>query len=156
KSLELYERHPETTYDIYAVNKGKLLCFQALDRREEFSGEFDKVRQLSEEYRQNIREDDSRQAFFDTEQIVFDAAVENALEQSDNRKAFEFVEVSKARSLLDFVRSERSVAEVESDFSAVAKPLSLEEIQARLPENVQAVQYAVLAKKLAIWTVTKQ
>ncbi|MET0754481.1 MAG: CHAT domain-containing protein, partial [Pyrinomonadaceae bacterium] len=37
----------------------------------------------------------------------------------------------------------------------VSKPLSLTEIQARMPENVQVVQFAVLPKKTVIWTLTK-
>lgn len=38
---------------------------------------------------------------------------------------------------------------------AVTHPLSLTEIQARLPEQVQLVQYAVLPEKVAIWVVSK-
>ena len=75
--------------------------------------------------------------------------------QRDSREAFDFVEESKARSLLDFVESGKSIAEVEKNFGPVARPLSLHEIQARLPEQVQLVQYAVLPEKLAIWIVSK-
>jgi CHAT domain-containing protein len=64
------------------------------------------------------------------------------------------VENSKARSLLEFIESRKSIAEVENDFSSVASSLSLPEIQSRLPEQVQLVQYAVLPDKVAIWTVS--
>ena len=111
---------------------------------------------LSEEYRRTIREDDSRQAFFATEQVVFDEAVANALDEGRTRDAFELLEQSKARSLLDFVRSKASIVEVEKSFGPVAQPLTLREIQARLPDQVEVVQYAVLPKKLAIWIVSKQ
>jgi CHAT domain-containing protein len=57
--------------------------------------------------------------------------------------------------LLDFVESGKSIVEVEKNFGPVTRPLSLAEIQARLPEQVQVVQYAVLPEKLAIWIVSK-
>ncbi len=155
KSLEFYNRVPETTYNLYKVHKGKLLCFQAPGRQDEFDAELETVLRLSEEYRQNIREDSSRQAFFNSEQDVFDAAIANALRQNDNQKAFRLVEDSRARSLLDFVRSDKPIAEVQKEFAAVAKPLPLSEIQARLPEDLQVIQYAVLSEKVAIWTLTK-
>lgn len=155
KALELYSRIPELTVTSYQIHKGKLFCFQRLNEQESFAGELKTVLALSEEYRHTIREDSSRQAFFANEQDVFDAAIENAIREHDSRKAFEFVEESEARSLLDFVESPKSIAEVENDFAAVARPLSLPDIQARLPDQVQFVQYAVLPDRLAIWIVSK-
>lgn len=155
KALELYSRIPELTVTSYQIHKGKLFCFQQLNEQESFAGELKTVLELSEEYRHTIREDSSRQAFFANERDVFDAAIENAIREHDSRKAFEFVEESEARSLLDFVESTKSIAEVENDFAAVARPLSLAEIQARLPDQVQFVQYAMLPDRLAIWIVSK-
>jgi CHAT domain-containing protein len=155
QALELYHRLPELTVGSYQIHKGKLLCFRDLNEPENFAGELKTVLKLSEEYRRTIREDDSRQAFFENEQDVFDAAIENAVSEHDSRRAFDFVEESQARSLLDFVESTKSIAEVENDFAAVARPLSLPDIQARLPEQVQLVQYAVLPDRLAIWIVSK-
>lgn len=155
KSLVLYNKNPEINYNLYNVHKGKLLCFQKLDRRTEFQDELDTILKISEQYRQHIREDNSRQAFFDNEQLVFDLAVTDALKQKEDRKAFKFAEISKARSLLDFVKSNKSITKLEKEFSAVAKPLSIEEIQKRMPENVQIIQYALLDGKLAIWILTK-
>src|SRR6185436_7420039 len=80
---------------------------------------------------------------------------EDAISNRDFGDAFSFVENSKARSLLEFVESRKSIAEVENDFSSVARSLTLSEIQSRLPEQVQLVQYAVLPDKVAIWTVSK-
>lgn len=155
QALEMYRRLPEVTDSLYQIHKGKLFCFEQLDQRESFSTELNLVLKLSEEYRATIREDDSRQAFFASEQVVFDAATANALKQHDSGKAFDFVEASKARSLLDFAESTKSIAEVEKNFGPVARPLSLAEIQARLPEQVQLVQYAALPESLAIWIVSK-
>lgn len=155
KALELYRRLPELTVRLYRIHKGRLFCFQQLDRQDDFSSELKTVLELSEEYRATIREDNSRQAFFADEQVVFDSAITNAIKEHDSRGAFTFVEESRARSLLDFIESDKSIAEVEKEFAAVAHPLSLAEIQTRLPEQAQLVQYAVLPDRLAIWVVSK-
>lgn len=155
KALEMYSQLPELTVGLYQIHKGKLFCFQQLNEQENFAGELKTVLALSDKYRTAIREDASRQSFFANEQVVFDAAIENAIKDQDKRGAFAFAEDSRARSLLDFVESRRSIAEVEREFASVARPLTLEEIQARLPEQAQLVQYAVLPDRLAIWVVSK-
>ena len=155
RALELYGRLPELSASSYQIHKGKLLCFRRLGRRAEFAAELQDVLRLSERYRATIREDSSRQAFFDNQQDVFDAAAADALEAGDARAAYDFVEESRARSLLEFVKSGRSISEVESDFASTARPLSLEQIQAGLPERAQLVQYAVLPDRLAVWVLTK-
>lgn len=154
-ALELYGRLPEFTVNAYRIHKGRLLCFRQLGRREDFSRELKRVLELSEEYRSRIREDESRRAFFASEQGVFDAAAADAVESGDARAAFAFIEASRARSLLDFVESDKPIAEVEREFGAVARSLTSEEIQTRLPEGVQVVQYAALPDRLAVWVVTR-
>jgi CHAT domain-containing protein len=155
KALELYRSLPQLTANLYQIHKGRLLCFQRLERREEFAAELQTVLGLTEQYRATIREDSSRQAFFANEQDVFDAAAADSIKEGDGAGAFALIEESRARSLLNFVGSERPLAEVEEEFGAVARPLSLEEIRARLPEQVQFVQYAVLPDRLEMWVVSK-
>ncbi|MDX6613563.1 MAG: hypothetical protein QOD75_2749 [Blastocatellia bacterium] len=154
-ALQLYQRLPEVRENLYEIHKGRLFCFEQLEGHEDFAVELVNVLKLSEEYRATIREDTLRQSFFANEQIVFDTAATNAIKARDSRKAFEFVEASKARSLLDFVESEKSIAEVEKGFDAVSRSLSLGEIQARLPENVIFVEYAVLPDRLLLWMISK-
>jgi CHAT domain-containing protein len=155
QALGLYGRLPELTSNLYQIHKGKLFCFQELNQHEDFARELDTVLKLSEDYRTTIREDSSRQAFFASEQEVFDAATTAALQNHDSYGAFASVETSRARSLLDFVESNRSIAQIEKEFALVSRPLTLEQIQARLPEQVELVQYAVLRNKLAIWVLSK-
>lgn len=154
-ALELYGRLPEFTVNAYPIHKGRLLCFRQLGRRDEFARELKKVLELSEEYRATIREDESRRAFFASEQGVFDEAAGDAVGRGDARGAFAFVEASRARSLLDFFESDKAIADVEREFGAVARSLAAEEIQSRLPEGVQVVQYAALPDRLAVWVVTR-
>lgn len=155
RALELYRRLPEVTENLYQIHRGKLFCFEQLDRPEDFSSELETVLKFSEQYRTTIREDSTRQAFFANEQVVFDAATANAIKKHDSSGAFAFVEASKARSLLEFVKSGKPIAEVEKDYASTVRSLSLAEIQIRLPEQVQFIQYAVLPDKLAIWIVSK-
>lgn len=155
RALELYTRIPELSVGLYQIHKGRLFCLQQLSDDAGFAAELQTVLALSEEYRRTIREDEARQAFFASERSVFDAAIESALHHNDSRTAFDFAEASKARSLLEFVQSKKSISEVEDDFASVAHPLTLQEIQSRLPDQVQIVQYAVLPDKLAIWVLTR-
>jgi CHAT domain-containing protein len=155
RALELYGRLPELSVSSYQIYKGRLFCFEQLERRDDFAAELKTVLELSEKYRAALREDSSRRAFFANEQVVFDAAIADAVGKRDGRGAFAFVEESRSRSLLDFVESSKTIAEVERDFSAVARPLSLAEIETRLPEQVQLVQYAVLPDRLLVWVVSK-
>lgn len=149
--IKLYAQFSEISLNDFAVHKGKLLCYQALNQENDLQAELETVLNLSEKYRSRILKDDERQAFFDNEQIVYDVAVESALAKGDEAKAFEFAENSKARSLLDFVNRKTA----EEQISEVSKPLSLTEIQARMPENVQIVEFGVLREKSVIWILTK-
>ena len=155
RALELYSQLPELTVSAYQIHKGKLFCFRELNDLRNFSEELTRVLSLAEVYRRTIREDSSRQAFFESEQSVFDAAAEYAIRGRDIAGAFSFVENSKARSLLEFVTSQQPISELQKDFSLVSRPLPVPEIQSRLPEQVQLVQYAVLPDKVAIWIVTQ-
>jgi CHAT domain-containing protein/tetratricopeptide (TPR) repeat protein len=155
EALTAYQQLPEVTTGLYQIHKGKLLCFQKLDQPANFAAELKTVLALAEQYRATIREDSSRQAFFAGEQLVFDMAADNALKAGDSAAAFEYVEASRARSLLEFVESKKSITELEKEFAAVARPLSLTDIQQRLPEQVELVQYAMLPERLAIWVVSK-
>jgi CHAT domain-containing protein len=155
KALESYRRLPELAVGLYQIHKGRLLCFQQLGRQADFADELQTVLRLMEEYRATIREDSSRQAFFTNEQDVFDTAAAHAILEGDGRGAFALIEKSRARSLLNFVESKKPLAQVETDFASVARPLSLAEIRERLPEQVQLVQYAVLPDRLEMWVISK-
>jgi hypothetical protein len=61
---------PQLTVSSYQIHKGRLFCFRELNDRQSFTAELLTVLALSEEYRRTIREDSSRQAFFENEQSV--------------------------------------------------------------------------------------
>lgn len=156
QAQQLYGREREISLNVYLIHKGKLDCFQQIGDEQKFAAELEILRKLADAYRQHLREDVSRQAFFANQQDIFDASTESALRAGDHRRAFAFAEDSKARSLLQFVSSQKSIAEVENSFAGVAEPLDLLDIQKRFPEEVQLIQYAVLPGRLAIWTISKR
>lgn len=154
-AIGYYSQIPEIRLNDFVIHKGKLLCFQKLNKQDELETEIRTLLDSAEQYRSQILKDEERLAFFANEQLVYDVAVENALAKGDRLKAFELAESSKARSLLDFIAGQNSIADLEKQFPTVSKPLSASEIQARMPEHVQIVQFAVLREKTVAWILTK-
>jgi CHAT domain-containing protein len=154
--IELLRKMPELQLDNYAAHKGKLLCLQRLGKTQEMQTELEMLLTLSENYRTQILEDESRNTFFDNEQMVFDVAVENALDQGSAEKAFEYAETSRARTLLDFMSGETSVIGLEKKFPKISKPLSLAQIRQKMPPDAQLIVYSVLPAKLAIWIISNE
>ena len=160
QSLELY-RDLRVDYYSYVAHKGKLLCYIASSNKPAVRNELRSVLGLSELYRSRITDEGQRSSFFDAEQGVYDLAIGYEFGTERNyEKALEYSEKSRARSLLDAVergariRSRRSKSNLHS--AVVTPSLSMSEIQAKMPETAQIVQYALLDDKLIIWVITKQ
>lgn len=144
----------------YATHKGKLLCYIAQGDDLAAKNELETTLSLFERYRSTILEENNRNTFFDIEQDVYDTAIDfEYSRRNDPKAAFEKSEDSRARSLLDM--SDSDVRLIDERFgpelvlSAKSQPLKLAEIQSRLPESAQIVQYAALEDKLLIWVVSK-
>ena len=134
-------------YDIYEAHKNRLFCYLATGDNSSGEEELKTTLDLAEKYRSTIVEGDNRNSFFDIQQSVYDLAIDFAYSKlNDPQKAFQYSEDSRARSLLDSV----------SGNSDVAQPLKLAEIQERLPNNAQILQYSVLSDKLILWVISKQ
>ena len=114
---------------------------------------------LYEETRARITDESDRNSFFAREQSVYDIAIDFTAARPDGaREAFEYSETSRARSLLDAFHNRHqagaSAGIPESRLSVVASPLTLSEIQSRMPERMQLLQYSALDDKLIVWLVT--
>jgi CHAT domain-containing protein/Tfp pilus assembly protein PilF len=114
---------------------------------------------IYEETRARIPDESDRNSFFAREQSVYDIAITFAAAHPDGaREAFEYSETSRARSLLDAFHKRPQtgyrIGIPKPRFSGVANPLTLSEIQSRMPERAQLLQYAALEDKLIIWLVT--
>src|SRR5262249_34135728 len=141
------------------VAKERLLGQIARGEETEARNSLRSVIELYEEMRARIPDESDRNSFFAREQSVYDIAIDFTAARPDSaREAFEYSETSRARSLLDaFHNRHQAVARTvipETGFSGVASPLNLSEIQSRMPERTQLLQYSALEDKLIIWLVT--
>jgi CHAT domain-containing protein len=135
--------------------KERLLGHIARGEETEARNNLRSVIALYEETRARIPDESDRNSFFAREQSVYDIAIDFTAARPDGaREAFEYSETSRARSLLDAFHNRHQTGIPEPRVSGVASPLTLSEIQSRLPERTQLLQYAALEDKLIIWLVT--
>lgn len=144
----------------YEAHKGLLLNYLAENNDDDFQKELPNLIEIFNDYRTKIREEENRNSFFDNEQDVYDIAVDYEFGKTDLIAAFDYVEESRARSLLDLQNSDIQVLMRENQpdikFPAnLQKPLKLNQIQAEMPENTQLLEYSVLQDKVLIWSITK-
>lgn len=160
RAIEIYEGFEKFSTHLYHAHKGRLLCF--IEQRNDAlaAEEITKTLALVERYRKSIHEENNRNTFFDVEQSVYDTAIDFTYSRQQNReRAFEYLEYSRSRSLLDLLQSDKEVLVKLRDpdilFSSVAQPLTLENIKRRMPEQAQILQYTVLEDKIFIWVISK-
>jgi CHAT domain-containing protein len=157
--IQLYGRL-NVEYSSYAAHKGKLLCFMAGSDDRATGAELRTVLDLFERYRSKITVESHRNSFFDMEQSIYDLAIRYEFTRMRNPvRAFEYSEVSRARSLLDELRRGAEVLEKgdgpDINLLTVTSPMTLTDIQKGMPEDTQVLQYAVLDDRLLIWVVTR-
>jgi|GEM_PF-263679 len=141
------------------VAKERLLGHIARGEETEARNSLRSMIALYEEMRARIPDESDRNSFFAREQSVYDIAIDFTAARPDSaREAFEYSETSRARSLLDAFHNRQQAEAIagisKQRFSGVASPLTLSEIQSRMPEHTQLLQYAALEDKLIIWLVT--
>lgn len=145
-------------YD-YSIQKGILLC-HLLNRDEAaIQNQLPVVVDLYERYRHKIKEEQNRNHFFDSEQDVYDLAIDYEDNCHNVEQSFQYAEISKARSLLDEITgglaTNNDAAMPATVISAVSQPLTLTQLQQRLPAGLQLIEYAVLHNRLLIWVITR-
>lgn len=156
RAIELYQA---LDYDaqIYQGHKGRLLCYLAQDDDSRAEQEITTALDLVESYRKKIFEDTNRETFFDAEQGVYDLAIGfQYAKKHSPEKAFEYSELSRARSLLDLVNSDAKVKNPDNDLllDHATHPLNVEQIKQRLPREMQLVQFASLDDRLLVWVIS--
>jgi CHAT domain-containing protein len=156
EAIETYDRLEAAEFQKYEAHKGRLLCHVALGDDAAVKIELPVVLALFEKYRPMILEEQNRNSFFDAEQGVYDMAIGYEYARAHNpQQAFEYSEASRARSLLDMMKSgAASAAEQDVTFRAAVEPLPLTAIRERLPKRSQLVQYAALDDRLLIWFIS--
>ncbi|HKV35583.1 MAG TPA: CHAT domain-containing protein [Pyrinomonadaceae bacterium] len=155
QSIALYEGQRFLTH-IYQAHKGRLLCYIKQNNKSQAAAELQTTLSLIDNNRSTIFEDENRNNFFDIEQSVYDLGIEYAYEtQKDPRTAFAYSEDSRARSLLNLMLNGRSKRGSGQEPNQVFDPLPVADIQRKLPEGNQIVEYTVLENKTLIWVVNK-
>lgn len=155
EAIRLRSDDVEVQIDAYEVEKGKLLSLFALGRSADASKQLVRTLELSESFRSKILDENSRLAFFNAEQSVYEASISNALATNDTLVALDLTETSRARSLLDFVQGKASLEQLENEFRTVSRPAKVAEIQTSIAPNIQILEYLILPDKLVIWCVDR-
>ncbi|HSE19860.1 MAG TPA: CHAT domain-containing protein [Pyrinomonadaceae bacterium] len=157
EALKTYEGMEISGLDAYDTHKGRLLCYLNGTDDAATEAELARVLDLFELDRARITDQQNRNSFFDAES-VYDIAIAYAYARGDKRRAFNYSEQSRARSLLDMlthsVETEDESAEPELPVGMTASPLDLDTTRAKLPVGMQVVQYTALKDKLLIWLVS--
>lgn len=160
KNANDFNSSSEFQLEKFEGQKGELFCYLALKDEANIQKKLPEVLTIFNAFRRKILEEQSRNSFFDNEQDVYDIATEYEFSKGNYKKAFDFAEESRSRSLLDLQNSDAKSLLVEKQpeigFSTnISKPVNLENIQNEMNENIQLLVYSVLAKQVLIWIVTK-
>jgi len=158
EAIELYTKLNLDTYQ-YRARKGRLVALIAMDNDAAAEAELGSVLYWFEQNRAKIAEESYRNKFFDTDQNTYDVAVDfQYSRKKDAAKAFDYAEMYRARSLLDLIGTGAQLNgdtdHPEIRLSSSASPLTLSQIQGRLPRQTQLLEYSVLDDKIVMWLVT--
>ncbi|HJQ27006.1 MAG TPA: CHAT domain-containing protein [Blastocatellia bacterium] len=157
-AIKLYEEINLYAF-LYEAHKGRLLCYMGQGDDPLAEAELQTVLAFFEEHRSKIREEKHRNSFFDLEQYIYDIAIDfEVSKKHDIQKAFEYSEMSRARSLLDLMSAGIEVTGKDGSdaaIRAVSQPIRVAGIREQMPDQVQLLQYAVLDDKLVVWLISK-
>ncbi|HMG76634.1 MAG TPA: CHAT domain-containing protein [Pyrinomonadaceae bacterium] len=157
-AITLYEAMKFDLYR-YVAYKGRLLTSLALGDDAAVERGLPQLLKMFERSRIQIREEQYRNSFFDTEQGVYDIAIDHAYEKKDLARAVQYAEQSHGRALLDALYKtthvETTAAGNDRVSSRVVQPLDAESIRQQLPDKLTVLMFTVLSKKLLIWTISR-
>lgn len=158
RAIEIYTALSLPTH-LYQAHKGRLFCYLAIKDEARARDEISTAIKLIENYRNQVFEENTREKFFDTEQNVYDTAIDFEYSHKNVDQAFQYSENSRGRSLLDLINRDTGDLKTDRDLPLVlesfARPLNVSEIRSRLPLEVQLAQYAVLENKVIIWLISR-
>jgi CHAT domain-containing protein len=160
KALDLSKQLDDLQVLLYEAHKGKLLAAMELHDDSAAQRELSTVITLFEQYRDRLTEESYRNKFFDKGQDTYDVAVDFVYSRLGNGdKAFDYAEAYRARSLFALMTTtSRVLADADRPDMNVGTghlPLTLDEIQKRMTDRAQLLEYAVLDHRVVMWVVTK-
>lgn len=122
-------------------------AFRLLGRQREALLDLGRAIESLEQTRTAIQRDDLRDSFFGTAENAFDEAIDIHLSRGEYEAAFDVAERGRARMLLDRMGAPNVDA---------TKPLSLSQIQLRLPARTALVVFSTLADRTFAAAVTRR
>ena len=160
QSIDLYNALENFETHIYHAYKGRFVCYLAQKDDARTQHEMETMFRLMENYREQIQEENNRNTFFEIEQSVYDMAIDFEASRMNNPdRAFEYLQYSRGRSLLDLLNTGANevvdLQDPENVFNGVTQPESSATIKDKLPEHTQLIQYAVLDDKILIWLISR-
>lgn len=159
KAGDFYDKS-EFQLDRYNLHKEKLLSYLEIKNDDEIRSEMRTILEIFRANRTKILVEQDRNSFFDNKQDVYDIAAEYEFGKGAYAEAFDYLEESRSRSLLDLQNSMIEITKRENRHeiqlsSTIYEPLKLSQIQAEMPDGVQLLQYTVLNDKVLIWLISK-
>lgn len=109
-----------------------------------------------EKQRENIVEDSQKTSFFEESQSTYEQMVEIQIAQNNVRKAFDYLEKARSRSLLDLINSSSPLTNTSSlGKHSIKTPFSISQIQKQLSTNTVIIEYSVMEHETFVWVVSK-
>jgi len=158
QAIKLYDELGKFQAFSYVAHKGKLLSCMHQGGCTSVDEEIKICLDLFERYRSKILEESNREPFFDTEQDIYDVAIDYEFSKTNFQTAFEYSERARARSLLDLASNEAKLVGESHDpdirFNSATPAKDFPDLKAELPAETQVLQYAVLKDKVVIWLIS--
>jgi CHAT domain-containing protein len=146
RALDLYKKS-EYAYLLVDIYLERARALRRLSRTD--AAEADLLAAIEEYEKQRGRVEGSRRriSFFSRADDVFDEMVDFQVEvRTDQERAFEFSERSRAREALDS-------ADCQGKVDCVGRPLGSKEVLASIPAGTTLVHYHILHDRLLIWSL---
>ncbi|MFQ5604290.1 MAG: CHAT domain-containing protein [bacterium] len=109
-----------------------------------------------EALRSTIHQDSLRVSFFATNQELYDDAILISSAQNLENVALQYAEKARARSLFDAIGQFNIKVMAQSQKDLVQTPIpAFEQMQQKIPDSVQIIEYRVTADTLIIWLLSR-
>jgi CHAT domain-containing protein len=143
-------------YERLDAHRGRLMVYVAKRDYSSARAELETALKMFEDNRRKIDDQQLRINFLETGHDIYELGVELSLTlQNDYRKAFNYAEQGRARSLLDLMPPWSGMSLKGVDGPSAGRPLTLPEITAQMPASAQIIQYSSLPESLRIWTLSR-
>lgn len=133
------------------AHNGLLMTYLQGQNDVELDKQLPKSIEIAETFGTRILEERQRDSYFNSRQNVYDIAADFEFKRGNNERAYDYIEMSSSRTLLDRLRSNEA-----GHINLPGRPLSLNAIREKMPAAVQLIEYSVLTNKVLIWVVSKE